>query len=169
MPTLGGNDTLRGFRNYRFRGPHALLLQAEYRWELWSGLDGALFYDAGKVALRAFRSRLQAISKTITASAFASTPPTASSCASTRPSAAATASTCTSSLEVCSESGGSGFRRAVAAGVGHVHGAPAALLPGRSALDRRRHGARRLEGRRAGRHQRLRLRRQLVPQPWRAP
>lgn len=52
MPTLGGHDTLRGFRNYRFRGPHALLLQAEYRWELWSGLDAALFYDAGKVALR---------------------------------------------------------------------------------------------------------------------
>ena len=52
MPTLGGHDTLRGFRNYRFRGPHALLLQAEYRWELWSGLDAALFYDAGKVAMR---------------------------------------------------------------------------------------------------------------------
>ena len=52
MPTLGGNDTLRGFRNYRFRGPHAILLQAEYRWELWSGLDAALFYDAGKVATR---------------------------------------------------------------------------------------------------------------------
>lgn len=52
MPWLGGNDTLRGFRNYRFRGPHALLVQAEYRWEIWSGLDGAFFYDAGKVALR---------------------------------------------------------------------------------------------------------------------
>ncbi len=52
MPTLGGNDTLRGFRNYRFRGPHAMLLQAEYRWEIWSGLDAALFYDAGKVAFR---------------------------------------------------------------------------------------------------------------------
>lgn len=52
MPTLGGNDSLRGFRNYRFRGPHAMLLQAEYRWELWSGLDAALFYDAGKVAFR---------------------------------------------------------------------------------------------------------------------
>jgi outer membrane translocation and assembly module TamA len=51
-PTLGGNDSLRGFRNYRFRGPHAMLLQAEYRWEVWSGLDAALFYDAGKVALR---------------------------------------------------------------------------------------------------------------------
>jgi hypothetical protein len=52
MPTLGGNDTLRGFRDYRFRGPHAILMQGEYRWEIWSGLDGALFYDAGKVANR---------------------------------------------------------------------------------------------------------------------
>ena len=50
MPTLGGNETLRGFREYRFRAPHAILAQAEYRWEIWSGLDGALFYDAGKVA-----------------------------------------------------------------------------------------------------------------------
>jgi outer membrane protein assembly factor BamA len=52
MPTLGGHDTLRGFRDYRFRGPHALLTQSEYRWEVWSGLDAALFYDAGKVAHR---------------------------------------------------------------------------------------------------------------------
>ena len=52
MPTLGGNDTLRGFREYRFRGPHAILRRREYRWEIWSGLDGALFYDAGKVANR---------------------------------------------------------------------------------------------------------------------
>lgn len=52
MPALGGNDNLRGFRDYRFRGPHALLLSAEYRWEIWSGLDGALFYDAGKVTDR---------------------------------------------------------------------------------------------------------------------
>jgi outer membrane translocation and assembly module TamA len=52
MPTLGGNDTLRGFREYRFRGPDALLLQGEYRFEIWSGLYGALFYDTGKVAQR---------------------------------------------------------------------------------------------------------------------
>ena len=50
MPTLGGNDTLRGFREYRFRAPHAILAQGEYRWEIWSGFDGAFFYDAGKVA-----------------------------------------------------------------------------------------------------------------------
>jgi len=52
MPYLGGRDTLRGFREYRFRGPHTLLLQAEYRYEIWSGLDGALFYDAGKAERR---------------------------------------------------------------------------------------------------------------------
>lgn len=52
LPSLGGNDTLRGFRAYRFRGAHAILLQGEYRWEIWSGFDAALFYDAGKVALR---------------------------------------------------------------------------------------------------------------------
>ena len=59
MPTLGGNDTLRGFRAYRFRGPHAMLLQGEYRFELWSGLDAALFYDAGKVAMSRQRPQLQ--------------------------------------------------------------------------------------------------------------
>ena len=52
MPTLGGNDTLRGFREYRFRAPHAILTNVEYRWEIWSGFDGAIFYDAGKVADR---------------------------------------------------------------------------------------------------------------------
>ena len=51
MPSLGGHDSLRGFRDYRFRGPHAILTQTEYRFEVWSGMDAALFYDAGKVAL----------------------------------------------------------------------------------------------------------------------
>ena len=52
LPTLGGNDTLRGFRALRFRGPHRLLLQGEYRWDVWSGVEAALFVDAGKVAMR---------------------------------------------------------------------------------------------------------------------
>jgi hypothetical protein len=50
--TLGGPDDLRGFRRFRFRDRHLLLLQAEYRWEIFTALDGAIFYDAGKVASR---------------------------------------------------------------------------------------------------------------------
>jgi hypothetical protein len=49
---LGGPDDLRGFHRDRFRDTHALLLQAEYRWEIFTAVDGALFYDAGKVASR---------------------------------------------------------------------------------------------------------------------
>jgi hypothetical protein len=47
--TLGGSDTLRGFRDYRFRDRNLLLFQAEYRWEIFPALDAALFYDTGKV------------------------------------------------------------------------------------------------------------------------
>ncbi len=50
--TLGGPDDLRGFRRNRFRDRHALFLQAEYRWEIFTAVDGAIFYDAGKVASR---------------------------------------------------------------------------------------------------------------------
>lgn len=52
MPTLGGSDFLRGFRNYRFRDRHAMLLTGEYRWYAQEYLDGVLFYEAGKVAPR---------------------------------------------------------------------------------------------------------------------
>jgi outer membrane protein assembly factor BamA len=48
--TLGGPDDLRGFRRFRFRDTNMLLLQAEYRWEIFTAVDGAIFYDAGKVA-----------------------------------------------------------------------------------------------------------------------
>lgn len=50
--SLGGPDDLRGFHRSRFRDTHALLLQAEYRWEIFTAVDGAIFYDAGKVASR---------------------------------------------------------------------------------------------------------------------
>ena len=49
METLGGAESIRGFREYRFRDGRNLLLNAEYRWEIWSYVDFALFYDAGKV------------------------------------------------------------------------------------------------------------------------
>jgi len=50
QPTLGGAQALRGFREFRFQDRNSLLLSAEYRWEAWWALDGALFVDAGKVA-----------------------------------------------------------------------------------------------------------------------
>lgn len=51
--TLGGSDTLRGFRDFRFRDRNLLLLQAEYRWEVFPALDAALFYDTGMVGATA--------------------------------------------------------------------------------------------------------------------
>jgi hypothetical protein len=50
LPTLGGSQTLRGFREFRFRDQNSLALTAEYRWEAWWALDVALFVDAGSVA-----------------------------------------------------------------------------------------------------------------------
>jgi outer membrane protein assembly factor BamA len=52
QPTLGGPDDLRGFRRFRFRDRNMLLLQGEYRWEIFTAMDGVLFYDAGMVAPR---------------------------------------------------------------------------------------------------------------------
>jgi hypothetical protein len=49
QPWLGGPDDLRGFRPFRFRDRNSLLLNAEYRWEVFAGMDMALFADAGKV------------------------------------------------------------------------------------------------------------------------
>ncbi len=49
QPTLGGSDDLRGFRPFRFYDDNLIVLNAEYRWESFSGLDMALFADAGKV------------------------------------------------------------------------------------------------------------------------
>ena len=49
MEALGGADTLRGFREYRFRDARNLLLNVEYRWEVWTHTDFTLFGDFGKV------------------------------------------------------------------------------------------------------------------------
>jgi outer membrane protein assembly factor BamA len=50
QPTLGGSTSLRSYRDYRFRAPYVFYINAEYRWEAFSGLDMALFSDWGKVA-----------------------------------------------------------------------------------------------------------------------
>jgi len=52
QPILGGSDDLRGFRPFRFSGRDMVVFNAEYRWEIFAGLDGALFVDAGKVFSR---------------------------------------------------------------------------------------------------------------------
>ena len=49
MPTLGGGEKLRGFREFRFRDLNSLLLTAEYRWQAWPSFNMTLFVDAGKV------------------------------------------------------------------------------------------------------------------------
>ena len=50
QPILGGSDDLRGFRQYRFYDSNSIVANVEYRWEAFTGLDLALFFDAGKVA-----------------------------------------------------------------------------------------------------------------------
>jgi Omp85 superfamily domain len=49
LPYIGGANTLRGFRDFRFADQNALVMNAEYRWEAFAGLDMALFFDAGEV------------------------------------------------------------------------------------------------------------------------
>jgi outer membrane protein assembly factor BamA len=52
QPMVGGPDDLRGFRPFRFSGNNSLVLNGEYRWAIFSGCDGALFVDGGKVFSR---------------------------------------------------------------------------------------------------------------------
>jgi outer membrane protein assembly factor BamA len=49
LPYIGGSDSIRGYKEFRFRDENAVFMNAEYRWEAFAGLDMALFFDAGKV------------------------------------------------------------------------------------------------------------------------
>jgi hypothetical protein len=49
QPTLGGADSLRGFRTMRFYDDNSLTATVEYRWQAFSAMEMALFADAGKV------------------------------------------------------------------------------------------------------------------------
>ena len=51
-PTIGGANSVRSAADYRFRDRNAAVLNFEYRWEAFSGLDMALFTDFGTVAPR---------------------------------------------------------------------------------------------------------------------
>jgi outer membrane protein assembly factor BamA len=49
LPTVGGSEDLRGYQEFRFRDKDSLVFNLEYRWEAFSGLDMAVFGDAGNV------------------------------------------------------------------------------------------------------------------------
>jgi surface antigen Omp85-like protein len=49
QPTLGNDLELRGFRRYRFYDENSMAMTAEYRWEVSTAFDMALFVDSGKV------------------------------------------------------------------------------------------------------------------------
>ena len=57
-PTIGGSRTLRSYRALRFRDATYVLVNAEYRWEAFSGLDLALFWDGGDVGTTLEQIRL---------------------------------------------------------------------------------------------------------------
>ena len=48
QPQLGGNFELRGFNQYRFSDNNAFIAAIEHRWYAFTGLEMALFVDAGK-------------------------------------------------------------------------------------------------------------------------
>jgi outer membrane protein assembly factor BamA len=54
LATLGGPDSLRGFRLGRFRDYSTLLVSAEYRWPIWMWADAMLFVDYGGAAGRLY-------------------------------------------------------------------------------------------------------------------
>jgi hypothetical protein len=53
MPSLGGQNTLRGYSDYRFHDSDMQVFNAESRWALFAHIDAAVFVDTGKVAPRA--------------------------------------------------------------------------------------------------------------------
>jgi len=55
--SLGGGDDLRGYRPYRFNDANMFVMNAEYRWEVFAGLDMALFADAGHVQTARWKFR----------------------------------------------------------------------------------------------------------------
>lgn len=50
LPSLGGNNTVRAFHNYRFHDRHMAIVNAEVRVPLVTVLDATAFVDAGNVA-----------------------------------------------------------------------------------------------------------------------
>jgi len=49
QPTMGGPGDLRAYSQFRFQDNNSVVFTGEYRWEVSSGFDMALFADAGNV------------------------------------------------------------------------------------------------------------------------
>ncbi len=49
LPVVGGNNSIRAFDNYRFRGENSFYMNAEYRYDLFKYVELAGFIDAGEV------------------------------------------------------------------------------------------------------------------------
>jgi Omp85 superfamily domain len=49
QPVMGGSNSLRGLTQFRYYDNNALYFTGEYRWEVFPGVDMALFADAGNV------------------------------------------------------------------------------------------------------------------------
>jgi hypothetical protein len=62
LPSLGGNNSLRSYADYRFHDQNLLLTNVESRWGLWTHVDGAVFLDAGNVAARVSNLNLDKLS-----------------------------------------------------------------------------------------------------------
>jgi hypothetical protein len=61
LPALGGENTLRGYPEYRFHDRDLFAVDVESRWALFTHVDGAIFLDAGNVAPRADAFQLNAV------------------------------------------------------------------------------------------------------------
>lgn len=59
QPTLGGASDLRGYHRYRFYDNNSFVMSAEYRWEVFTLMDAAVFADAGRVFHRDRDFRVQ--------------------------------------------------------------------------------------------------------------
>jgi len=49
LPTLGGQNTLRGYPDFRFHDRDLVAVNVESRWAVSTQVDGAVFLDAGTV------------------------------------------------------------------------------------------------------------------------
>lgn len=52
LPSVGGNNTLRSYPDYRFHDLNMAVINAESRWAVFTHMDAVFFVDAGNVAAR---------------------------------------------------------------------------------------------------------------------